>query len=416
MHATSRNAVLYAFIVAIGGFVFGFDASVIGGVVGYVTRQFALEPWQIGLVVSAPTLAAVFASLTVGIVSDLIGRKRILLLLALLYFVSAFLSASAWSFTSLVIARAIGGYAFGSLTQAPIYIAEIAPANVRGRMVAIQQLTIVVGLSTADFTNYAIEQLTSGAPGASPLPGEPWRWMLGLEVVPAAVWVLALLGAPESPRWLATKGRWEEARATLARIAKPAAIEATLADIAAQIDAAAAQSRARFADLLSRRIRFALVIGLIVAIVQQITGINTVFFYAPTIFEQSGVGEDAAFAQAVLVGLTNVAGTLVAMALVDRVGRRPLMIAGLAGVMASLALVAYGFRAADYVLDEADIASLAAIAPPEALTPLAGEVFESDVRYKKALSAAVGADVLRDHEAAFLKAGMRGEARIILVG
>lgn len=419
MTPTYRSATIYAMIIAIGGFVFGFDASVIGGVVGYITSQFELEPWQIGLVVSAPTLAAIFASLSVGFVSDMIGRRRVLMMLALLYLLSAGASALSPNFLSLTIARAIGGYAFGSLTQAAIYIAEISPARLRGRMVAINQMTIVVGISTAYFTNLAIQNLAGSGlmwTETSGLAAEPWRWMLGLEVLPATVWLFALQIVPESPRWLATKNRWEEARLVLANIVPQEEVQQTLAEMQTQLKGVTQSNLPQLSELIGPKIRFALLIGFIMAVIQQITGINTVFFYATTIFEQSGVGTNAAFAQAVLVGLINVFVTAIAMLAIDKWGRRPLMIIGLIGVTLSMSLVAYGFYDATYIITHEAIISLGESIDTSTLTPLVDTIYASDLAFKTALTEAIGPTVLRDNEALLLSAAMHASSNLILAG
>lgn len=335
--------------VALGGFVFGFDAAVIGGIIGGVSTQFDLAPWQIGMLVSAPTLSAVVASLTVGLISDMIGRKRILILLAALFVVSALLSTLAWSLTALLVARALGGCAFGCLTQAPVYIAEISPAKSRGRLVSINQLFIVIGLSTAFFSNFAVQTFA----GTMPVFDEQrWRIMLGIELIPALIWFIGMFTVPETPRWLATQSRWDEVVAVLGRLKLTEDSAATVAEIKANIGQDKAKVSANLSSLFDRSIWFAFVIGIIIAIVQQVTGINTVLFYAATIFEQTGVGTNAAFTQAVFVGLTVVIFTIVAMALIDKIGRRPLMIAGLVGVTTSLVIVAVGFSSATYALNQ----------------------------------------------------------------
>ncbi len=419
MTSNTLNAFRYALLIALGGFVFGFDASVIGGVVGYVSSQFDLAPWQVGTVVSIPTLAAVLASLTIGWLSDLWGRRPVLLALAALYVISATASMLATGFVSLAVARGIGGYAFGALALAPVYIAELSPAHLRGRMVAINQMTIVVGISAAYFSNLWVQTMAgSGAAWTvgTGLAAEPWRWMLGMELLPALAWLLALMTVPESPRWLATKSRWESARQVLDSILPKAEIDIAIAEMRGLIEAAKAAGQSRFADLLSKRIRFALLIGFIIAVIQQITGINTVFFYATTIFEQSGVGTNAAFAQAVLVGLINVTFTIIAMALIDRLGRRPLMLIGLVGVTVSLAVVAWGFGTATYVLGANDLSALPAELNASLLQPLVGTVYDSDVAFKTAVAQLVGDAALRDHQAALLNAAMTGNPKLILAG
>ena len=214
----------WALIVAIGGFLFGFDATMISGVIGFVTREFGLSDWQIGLVVAAPTLLGIPAALTVSTLADRFGRKRILIFLAVLYGISAVWSALAQDVWALVLARAIGGYAFGSLGLAPIYISEIAPSESRGRLVSFNQFNIVLGFSVAYFASYAVLQISqSHAPWvtALALDTHPWRHMLALEAIPAIVWFGLLFRVPESPRWLALQGRTQESLAVFSRYLQP---------------------------------------------------------------------------------------------------------------------------------------------------------------------------------------------------
>ena len=414
MQQVHPRIILYACLVSIGGFVFGFDAAVIGGAIGYVREQYALAPWQIGLVVSAPTLAAIVASFTIGIVSDIFGRKKVLIFLAGLYLVSALVSASAWGFWSLVIARAVGGYAFGALTQAPVYIAEISPAHSRGRLVAINQMAIVIGISAAYFSNLAIQM---NAENITLLTSEPWRLMLGIEAVPAAIWLIGLFLVPETPRWLATKSRWGEAQATFRQLGFD---EEDAQSMAACIKEDVGEKHTPFSDRLKSLTTgpalYAIMIGLIIAIVQQITGINTVFFYAPIIFEQSGVGTNGAFTQAVFVGLINIAFTIVAMLLIDKLGRRALMLIGLTGVTISMSIVSWGFSSATYSMSADDIATLEQTAPATLLAPLQDQSFESDIAFKTAVADIIGDEALKSNESAILAAGMKGNSGLILFG
>lgn len=398
--------------VSLGGFVFGFDAAVIGGIVGAVATQFDLAPWEIGMLVSAPTLSAVAASFTVGLISDIIGRKKILILLAALFVVSAIFSAFAWSFTALVVARAIGGYAFGCLTQAPVYIAEISPAEKRGRLVAINQLAIVIGLSAAFFSNFAIQTFGGSLPV---FDDERWRLMLGVELVPALIWLFGMFTVPETPRWLATQSRWDEVKSVLTGLGSSAEADATIAEIKADVGQEKAQVSANLASLFGRSVWYAFIIGIIIGIVQQVTGINTVLFYAATIFEQTGVGTNAAFTQAVVVGITFVVFTIVSMVLIDRIGRRPLMLAGLVGVTVSLATVAFGFNDATYSLDKASIAKIESTLDRADLSTIQDIEYPSDITFKSAVSEIVGSDTLRDNEGLFLAEGMKGNSTLILI-
>ena len=343
-----NRSLSYAAIISVGGFIFGFDAAVISGVVGDVTRQFDLNTWQQGLVVSSPTLGGIIAGLTMGPLADLIGRKRVLILLALLYIVSAGFSALAPNVEMLILARFIGGLAFGSLMIAPLYIAEITHASTRGAVVSMNQLNIVVGLAAAYFSNYFMLQLSQGDAGwvtSLGIDTETWRWMLGIELLPALIWLLCLPLLPESPRWLLVAGQHEAAENILKELYSAAEYQELHEEISQTNVSMSIMER--LGVLLSPSMRFALGIGLIVGVAQQITGVNAIYFYAPTIFEASGVGTDAAFAQATLVGIINVVFTVVAILLIDKLGRRPLLIMGLAGVALSLTLAAVGFSTDD---------------------------------------------------------------------
>lgn len=336
-----------ALAVALGGFLMGFDASVISGVVTFIGPEFDLTELELGWSVASLTLTATFAMLVSGPLGDRLGRRPVLKLAALLFAVSAIASAVAPSFTTLVAARMLGGFGVGAaLIIAPMYIAEIAPASVRGRMVSFNQLNIVIGISTAFFTNYLILRLgQSDAAWAQTLRlGEwNWRWMLGVEALPAAFYLLALFTVPESPRWLLLNGKEAEARHVLARASGVAQANEDIERAKAALQTDKKTDRAKLVELVQPNMRRVLLVAVSVAILQQITGINSVFFYAPMIFEQSGIGTDASFMQAVLVGLVNLVFTVFAILLVDRLGRRPLLGAGLMGIAACMLLISYGF-------------------------------------------------------------------------
>ena len=347
MTRTDRKALAYASIIALGGFLFGFDAVVISGVVPFIRPEFELNEWWVGAIVSAPSFAAIGAALTVGPVADYVGRKRVMLVLALLYTISAVASAFAPGASALLVARLIGGFAFGTLMLAPIYIAEIAPARLRGRMVSVNQFNIVIGFSAAYFANYYILQLSQSESAFATSLGidrHAWRWMLGLESLPAALYFLFMLFVPESPRWLTLEGREDDARRILARITPAGQIDEILGCIHDSVQDATRSLAAKIREAFRPELRLVVIVGLIAAVAQQSSGINAVYFYAPTIFEESGVGTDAAFAQATYIGVVNIVFTVLAMALIDRLGRRPLMLAGLAGIAISMFLSAWGFH------------------------------------------------------------------------
>jgi MFS family permease len=283
LQPTDRPPTTSATDIARGGSLFGFDAAVISGVVGVVTPLFHLDDCQIGLVVGAPTLAAIAAALTVGPTADQVGRKKVMVALALLYTVSAVASALAPDVNMLIIARFVGGLAFGTLMLAPIYIAELAPARLRGRMVSVNQMNIVLGFSAAYFLNYFLlraSQSNLGWVAAIGLDEFAWRWMLGVEAIPAAFYFFAMLLVPESPRWLVMQGRHGEARDILDRITPALRVESKLAEIAASVQGATRTLAGRVRQLFRRDLRLILVIGLVVGIAQQISGINSVYFYA----------------------------------------------------------------------------------------------------------------------------------------
>ncbi len=415
-------ALRWATFVSLGGFVFGFDASVISGVVGFVIAEFSLSDWQTGVVVSAPTLGAVLASAVAGAASDQVGRKRVLVVIAFLYVFSAAASALAPSFEVLVAARFIGGLAFASLILAPIYIAEIAPPALRGRMVSINQMNIVLGFSAAYFANYALLRLSRGSAewvSALGLETGAWRWMLGIETVPALAFFLLLMIIPESPRWLILHQQVAQGKKVLRRL-YPAHTEGQIDGLVSEIRQTASTATdplgQRVRQLLSPSLRFALTIGLIVGIAQQITGVNAIYFYAPVIFEQSGVGTDAAFVQAIWLGIINVVFTIVAMLLIDRVGRKPLLVVGLAGVFVSMSICAWGFHQASYELSPEDLAGIEQAVDTSQLSPMVGQIFEDDVSFKQALIGHLGAHDARANEGMLIKAAIQINPTLVLFG
>lgn len=409
-----------ALIVALGGFLMGFDASVISGVVKFIEPEFNLTKLELGWSVSCLALTATLAMMVSGPLSDKFGRRKILVYAALLFAVSAIGSALAPSFLTLVIARMIGGLGVGAaLIIAPMYIAEISPPAIRGRMVSFNQLNIVIGISVAFFTNYLILQWgQSDSSWAMTLGFEKWnwRWMLGLETLPAILYFVCLFFVPESPRWLAMQGKDEEALAIMTKA--NGANEAQL-ELQALKDCGDAQPNAEkvpFSQLFSPSMRLVLMIGITVAVLQQITGINSVFFYAPMIFEQSGIGTDASFMQAILVGLTNLVFTLVAIALIDKLGRKPLLIFGAAGIAACMFLLSYGFDSATYTLTQESIQELPAELNTEALTPHLNTTYHSDIDFKEAIATHLGADAMKEHESALITAAISMNPTLILIG
>ena len=415
-----RYVTRVALTVAMGGFLMGFDASVISGVVKFIETQFDLSKIELGWAVSSLTLTATLAMMVSGPLSDRIGRRRVLFLAAILYAVSAISSALAPTFVILVIARMIGGLGVGaSLIIAPMYIAEIAPPAARGRMVSFNQLNIVVGISVAFFTNYLILKLgQSDAGWAQSLmfDAHNWRWMLGLETLPAVLYFCGLFFVPESPRWLLLKGREEEAGKILAHALGEAEARNELDEIHASLAKDAGKEKVSVMELFTPAMKLVLTVGIVVAVIQQATGINAVFFYAPMIFEQSGIGTDASFAQAVLVGLINLVFTVVAILFIDRVGRKPLLILGLSGIALSMSVLAFGFSSATYTIAGEDLANLPAEVNVPAVVDLQDTTFGSDVEFKQALRGALGDELATRYESDFIKAAIAMSPWLVLFG
>jgi SP family arabinose:H+ symporter-like MFS transporter len=289
--------------VALGGFLVGFDATVISGAVPFIRGYFNLEGssggLQLGWAVSSLGWGAMAGNLAAGFLNDRFGRRTVLLLAAALFLASSLTAAFATTFAMFVAARICGGLGVGTaILTAPMYIAEIAPARLRGRLVSLNQLMIVIGISVSFFSNYFL--LSLGA--------DSWRWMLGVQAIPATLFFLLLMRVPESPRWLA------------------------------------AAPRVDFRELLARRLRWVLLFGFGIAFFQQATGINAIFYYLPTIFAQAGGGLSSAFGQSVFVGLVNLGMTFVAIWLVDRLGRRPLLLVGLSGMSVALLTISWAFN------------------------------------------------------------------------
>ncbi|MDG1389835.1 MAG: sugar porter family MFS transporter [Halioglobus sp.] len=418
--ADKKITIRAALIAALGGFLMGFDASVIAGVVGFIELEFSLNKIELGWSVASLALAATIAMLVAGPMSDRYGRKPILRAAAVLFAISALASAFAPSFSALVIARIIGGLGVGAaLIIAPMYIAEIAPAATRGRMVSINQLNIVIGISVAFFSNYMILNLSqSGAAWteSAMLDSQTWRWMLGIELIPAVLYFFSLRFVPESPRWLAMQGNSNEAMKVLRLFNGAEQAKTELKLITRSLTAGAEAAAGGFRSLLEPSLRKVMVIGLVVAILQQITGINAVFFYAPMIFEQSGIGTDASFMQAVLVGLTNLVFTIVAMTLIDKLGRKPLLVFGVAGMAVSMLVLSWGFSQASYSIDSSLLAALPATTDLPALKPLTGVTYDTDLAFRAALIQQLGEDGFLKIESELLSNAINIQPGIILAG
>ncbi|MEL6132443.1 MAG: MFS transporter, partial [Bacteroidota bacterium] len=292
------------------------------------------------------------------------------------------------------------------------------PPRARGQLVSFNQLNIVIGISAAYFSNYLILQLAESPEQWAQALGFAefnWRWMLGLETIPAILYFFFLFFVPNSPRWLLMKKNWDEARHVMIHIMGEAEGIAEFEKIKESMMEEEQKPKSSSADLFSPAMRLVLIIGLVVGILQQITGINSVFFYAPMIFEQSGIGENASFTQAIYVGLVNLIFTVLAMSLIDRLGRKPLLAGGLIGITAFMFLLAYGFNSATYTLTEDALTTLPAEMNIAQVEPLVGQTYESDLDYKAAISHALGDDV-KKYESAMITAAISIDPMLILIG
>ena len=356
--------VLISLIVALGGFLLGFDSAVISGAVKGITIYFDMTEWMLGFSVGCVVFGAMAGNLLAGPMSDRFGRKNILIVVAALFTISATWSALATGYTEFIIARIIGGIGIGgAILIAPVYIAEIAPPKLRGSLVSFNQLNIVIGISVAYFSNYFLVNME----------GESWRWMLGVEAIPAFIYFVSLWTVPKSPRWLILKLNKEDAaRKIMAKIGGEE--HTTLAEI--QRGIAKKETKGRLSDLLNSKYSTIMIIALGIAFFQQITGINAIFYYAPTIFEQAGGSTDSSFLQAIVVGLTNLVFTFVAIWLIDRLGRKPLLLIGTSFMTVALLMATFAFNNATYDFNETTLEKVGDSEIKAALADLDGESFD----------------------------------------
>lgn len=359
--------ILISLIVALGGFLLGFDSAVISGAIKGITVYFEMTDTMLGFAVGCVIFGAMAGNIVAGPLADKFGRKRVLIVVAALFAVSATWSALATGYTEFIIARIIGGIGIGgAILIAPIYIAEIAPPKLRGSLVSFNQLNIVIGISVAYFSNYFF--VNSGE--------DSWRWMLGVEAIPATIYFLSLFTVPRSPRWLILKlNKITLARKILMKIGGEEYAEITVAEI--QRGLAKQEKSGKFSDLVKRKYATIMIIALGIAFFQQITGINAIFYYAPTIFEQAGGSTDSSFLQAIVVGLTNLIFTLVAIWLIDKLGRKPLLLIGTSLMTIALLMATLAFSNATYNFDETSLGKIGDTEVYNALGDLEGKTFEN---------------------------------------
>ncbi|TVR42727.1 MAG: MFS transporter [Bacteroidia bacterium] len=415
--------VFISLIVALGGFLLGFDSAVISGATPFYRGTFGLDSGSmlIGFSVSSLILGAIGGNIIAGRMADRFGRRNILKLTAVLFTLSAIITALAFNIGIFLFARILGGLGVGmAILVAPMYIAEIAPKNLRGRLVTFNQLNIVLGISIAYFSNYYFQQTIAD-------PDLKWRVMLGVEAVPALIYLILLFLVPRSPRWLMQKGRNEEALSVLAKINGKARSLIVYKEIEASLHEEINKDKARWADVFSRRMKTVLIIGFGIAFFQQITGINAIFYYAPMIFEMAGGGKDAAFLQAAILGVTNVVMTIVAMLLIDKFGRKPLLYMGAAGICISMLIVSFSFLNAKYTIDEQSMEKLMAEVQEmqadtyhlnniSTLSELQDQAFESEVAFFSLVKEKVGQDTYNNFKEIILKHSISIHSIWVLIG
>src|SRR5918994_444997 len=317
------NKLVY-FFGALGGLLFGYDTGVIAGAILFINEDLGLSPFTSGLVVSSLLVGAVIGAAFAGPIADATGRRRLVLVAAIIFAVGAIGAALATSAGLLILFRFVLGLAVGAASLiVPLYLAEVAPTEIRGAVASLNQLMIVTGILVAYIANSAL----AGA--------EAWRWMIALAVIPSVLLFLGMLFMPETPRWLVSKDRDEEAREVLRRTRDETAVEAEMSDIKRVEEL----EEGGLHELMAPWVRPALVAGLGLAIFQQIIGINTIIYYAPTTLTNVGFGNSAAILANAGIGVINVTMTLVAIRFIDRVGRKPLLLLGAAGMALSLAIL-----------------------------------------------------------------------------
>ena len=347
----TKFIILIACVATIGGFLFGFDSGVINGTVDGLQQAFGSSKAELGFEVASMLLGCAIGAFFAGRLADRWGRRSVLIISAVLFLLSAIGAGAASSSLMFIIARVLGGFAVGAASvMSPAYIAEVAPARYRGRLATVQQIAIISGLFAAFLSNYLLAK-TAGASTEPLWGGYPaWRWMFWMMAFPSVLFLVLLLVIPESPRFLVVKRRKEQALAVLTKLYGPAQAQVTLAEIDASLSAD--HHRPQLSDLVSKvtgKIRPIVWVGIGLATFQQLVGINVVFYYGAVLWQAVGFSENDALLINVLSGALSIGACLIALVLIDRVGRKPLLWVGSLGMAVSLALVVWAFASGSLV-------------------------------------------------------------------
>jgi MFS family permease len=417
-------SVAISLIVALGGFLLGFDSAVISGATPYYKSFFNLASGSllIGLSVSSIIMGAIIGNIVAGPLADRFGRKPILIITAFLFAYCALGCAMSQNIYFFITARIIGGMGVGmAILIAPMFIAETAPKNLRGLLVTFNQLNIVVGISIAYFSNYYIQRHFAD-------PTVNWRIMLGVGSIPALFYFILLFIVPESPRWLMRKGLNERAFKILKRIGGDEHANNEIAEIKESFNNPLNVEKENFAQVFSKKMKLILIIGFGIAFFQQITGINAIFYYAPMIFEMAGGGKDSSFIQAAILGVTNVVMTLVAMALIDKLGRKPLLIIGSIGLTIALLITGFTFKNASYSITDNGLGTIkkeivkhnpnSAVIESliVSLEKLKGKTFSKETDFFNEVKSQIGAENYNHYKETILKNSISINSLLVLIG
>jgi SP family sugar:H+ symporter-like MFS transporter len=345
---TSVNVSLIGMIVAvatIGGLLFGYDSGAVNGTQSGLTETFGLSDWSLAWTVGSLLLGCAAGAFFAGRMADAIGRRTVMILAAMLFVVGALVQGWTDVHAIFVVARFAGGMAVGAASVlSPLYISEVAPANIRGRLTTVQQVMIITGLTAAFVVNYFLAQSAGSSLGeVGGLPA--WRWMYLAQAVPAVVFLVALFFIPESPRYLVSKGRSEEARQVLTRLFGPAEADRKIGEIEASFSK---DHRPSFRDVAAPGTIFRPIVwaGIMLATFQQFVGINIIFYYGETLWRLAGISEEVALERNIISGVVSIAAVLAALAVIDKIGRKPLLLIGSAGMAVTLGAMAWAFSGA----------------------------------------------------------------------